>query len=142
VLFTSFCPAISNDAAKKIRRTIRSWRLHLCSGLTLADLARQINPVVRGWINYYGRFYPSELLWALHSINEYLMRWAMRKYKRLRRRPKAAWELVAGAKPRPPGLFAHWPALTQQHHGRWQPDDGRLSRTDLRASGGATAHAD
>jgi len=113
VLFTSFCPAISNDAAKKIRRTIRSWRLHLCSGLTLADLARQINSVVRGWINYYGRFYPSELLWALHSINEYLMRWAMRKYKRLRRRPKAAWELVAGAKQRQPGLFAHWPALAQ-----------------------------
>jgi group II intron reverse transcriptase/maturase len=113
VLFTSFCPAISDDAAKKIRRTIRSWRLHLCSGLTLTDLARQINPVVRGWINYYGRFYPSELSRALYSINEYLMRWAMRKYKRLRRRPKAAWELVAGAKQRQPGLFAHWPAHAQ-----------------------------
>jgi RNA-directed DNA polymerase len=113
VLFTSFCPAISEDSAKKIRRTIRRWRLHLRSGFALADLARQINPVVRGWINYYGRFYPSELLRALYSINEYLMRWAMRKYKRLRRRPRAAWELVFAAKQRQPGLFAHWPAPAQ-----------------------------
>jgi RNA-directed DNA polymerase len=117
VLFTSFCPAISNDAAKKIRRTIRSWRLHLRSGLTLAELARQINPVVRGWINYYGRFYPSELTRALYSINEYLMRWAIRKYKRLRRRPKTAWELVEAAKQRQPGLFAHWPAHAQPQAG-------------------------
>lgn len=50
---------------------------------------------------------------ALYSINEYLMRWAMRKYKRLRRRPKAAWELVAGAKQRQPSLFGHWPAHAQ-----------------------------
>lgn len=54
-LFVSFLPAISDDAAKKIRRTIKRWRLHLWSGRTLTDLAGEINPVVRGWINYYGR---------------------------------------------------------------------------------------
>jgi RNA-directed DNA polymerase len=86
-LFVSFCPAFSDDAAKAIRRTIRRWRLHLQSSLSLADLTRSINPIVRGWINYYGRFYPTELLRSLDRINEYLMRWAMRKYKRLRRRP-------------------------------------------------------
>jgi RNA-directed DNA polymerase len=107
-VFVSFCPAISDDAAKAIRRTIRRWRLHLQSGLALADLARSINVTVRGWINYYGRFYPSELLRSLDRINEYLMRWAMRKYKRLCRRPRAAWELVASARKRQPQLFAHW----------------------------------
>ena len=107
-LFVSFCPAISNDAAKAIRRTIKCWRLHLQSGATLADLARSINPIVRGWINYYGRFYGSRLLRSLDRINEYLMRWAMRKYKRLRRRPRWAWELVAAAHKRQPELFAHW----------------------------------
>ena len=50
---------------------------------------------MRGWINYYGRFYRSELIRSLRRINEYLMRWAMRKYKRLRRRPQRAWDLVA-----------------------------------------------
>jgi RNA-directed DNA polymerase len=107
-LFVSFCPAVSDDAAKAIRWTIRRWRLHLRSGQSLAELARSINVTVRGWINYYGRFYSSELLRSLDRINEYLVRWAMRKYKRLRRRPRAAWELVASARKRQPQLFAHW----------------------------------
>jgi group II intron reverse transcriptase/maturase len=109
-LFVSFSPAISGDAAKAIRQAIRRWRLHLQGSLRLADLARQVNPVVRGWINYYGRFYPTELLRSLDRINQYLMRWAMRKYKRLRRHPKVAWKLVASVRKRQPELFAHWTA--------------------------------
>jgi RNA-directed DNA polymerase len=116
-MFVSFCPAISNDAAKAIRHTIRRWRLHLRSGATLSDLARSINTIVRGWINYYGRFYRTELLRTLDRINEYLMRWAMRKYKRLRRRPGRAWDLVAAARQRQPDLFAHWHAGAQPHAG-------------------------
>ena len=61
-MFVSFLPAVADDAAKEIRRTIKRWRLHLWSGETLADLAQEINPIVRGWINYYGGFYPSELI--------------------------------------------------------------------------------
>lgn len=109
-LFVSFCPAISGDAAKAIRRTIRRWRLHLQGSLRLADLARKVNPIVRGWINYYGRIYPTELLRFLDRINQYLMRWAMRKHKRLRRHPKVAWQLVASVRKRQPELFAHWQA--------------------------------
>jgi len=112
-MFVSFCPAISNEAAKAIRRTIRRWRLHLRSSVTLSDLARSINVIVRGWINYYGRFYRTELLRTLDRINDYLMRWAMRKYRRLRRRPGRAWELMAAARQRQPDLFAHWHAGAQ-----------------------------
>jgi RNA-directed DNA polymerase len=108
--FVSFSPAICDDAAKKVRRTIRRWRLHLWSSNTLADLAHEINPIVRGWIGYYGRFYPSELLRSLRRIDEYLVRWAMQKYKRLRRRPRRAGELLASVARREPGLFAHWQA--------------------------------
>ena len=108
--FVSFCPAVSDAAAKVIRSTIRRWRLHLRSGLTLTELARSINPIVQGWINYYGRFYRSWLLRSLDRINQYLMRWAMRKYKRIRRRPKAAWKLVVSTRERDPELFAHWRA--------------------------------
>jgi RNA-directed DNA polymerase len=108
--FVSFSPAICDDAAKKVRRTIRRWRLHLWSSNTLADLAHEINPIVRGWIGYYGRFYPSELLRSLRRIDDYLVRWAMQKYKRLRRRPRRAGELLASVARREPGLFAHWQA--------------------------------
>jgi hypothetical protein len=89
-------------------RLIRSWRLHLRSGSTLADLAREVNAVVRGWINYYGRFRPSELHTSLNRINDYLVRWIMQKYKRYRRKRARAWEALGKAARLYPGLFAHW----------------------------------
>ncbi len=114
--FVSFCPAVSDDAVKAIGRTIRRWRLHLRSGHTLADLAREINPIVRGWINYYGRFYRSKLIsLLLRRIDEYLVRWAMRKYKRLRGRPQRAWRFLATVARREPALFAHWQAGRAAH---------------------------
>ncbi len=106
--FFSFNPALSDEAAKRIRAQIRSWRLHLRSGSTLQDLAREVNPIVRGWINYYGRFYRSALVPSLNSINRYLVRWAMQKYKRLRRRRRRARQRLVLTARFEPGLFAHW----------------------------------
>jgi RNA-directed DNA polymerase len=107
--FVNFLPAVSADARKQMGREIRRWRLHRWSGKTLTDLARSINAIVRGWINFYGRFYRSELVRFLRRINDYLVRWATRKYKRLRRRPAKARRLLADVYRREPGLFAHWP---------------------------------
>ena len=107
-LFTSFCPAISDEAAKAIRRQIKRWRLHLHSGMTLTELAHEINPIVRGWINYYGRFYRSWLIRSLRRIDDYLVRWAMRKYTRLRGKLSRAWDLLHAVQRREPQLFAHW----------------------------------
>jgi len=107
-LFVSFSPAVSDEAAKAIRQATKRWRLHLWSEVTLADLARFCNPIVRGWINYYGRFYPSALIRSLRHINDYLVRWAMRKYKRLRGRAGRARRFLASLAQREPTLFAHW----------------------------------
>jgi RNA-directed DNA polymerase len=107
-LFVSFCPAVSGDAAKAMRRSIKRWRLNLRSGKPLDDLAQEINPTVRGWINFYGRFYRSELVSLLENINEHLARWAMRKFKRSRGRPRRARRLLAVIAAREPALFAHW----------------------------------
>ncbi|HZK49337.1 MAG TPA: group II intron reverse transcriptase/maturase [Thermoleophilia bacterium] len=111
-LFCSFLPAVSDEAAKQIRRTIRRWRLHLWSGTPLTKIARACNAVVRGWINYYGRFYPTRLIESLQCIDKYLVRWAMQKYKRLRGHHKRAWKFLADVCAREPELFAHW-RLTQ-----------------------------
>jgi RNA-directed DNA polymerase len=111
-LFTGFLPAVSDDAAKAIRRTIRKWRLHLWSGTPLTEIAREINMTVRGWINYYGRFYRTKLKQSLQHIDKYLVRWAMQKYKRLRGHHKRAWKFLADVCAREPELFAHW-RLTQ-----------------------------
>ncbi len=106
--FVSFIPAVSDDAAKAIRQRIRHWRLHLRSGSTLSTLAEEVNPIVRGWVTYYGRFYPSRLYSSLRQINVYLVRWAMRKFKRLRGRQLRAWQWLADVYRREPDLFAHW----------------------------------
>ena len=100
-------PAISPKALKEKGQVVRQWRVHLWTGRDLAEIARQINPVVRGWINYYGRFGRTELYPLLQRINTYLMRWAARKYKRLRawKRLKKWWLTVVRRDPR---LFAHW----------------------------------
>ncbi len=107
-LFVSFIPAVSGDAAKRMRRAIKRWRLHLWSGRSLADLAEAINPIVRGWIGYYGRFYRTELIRTLRRINKYLVRWAMRKFKRLRGHLTRTWRFLKAIARREPALFAHW----------------------------------
>jgi RNA-directed DNA polymerase len=75
VTFTSFLPAISKDALNKISAEVRRWRLHRWTGLTLTQVAQQINPIVRGWMQYYGAFYRTALYPLLQRINTYLMRW-------------------------------------------------------------------
>jgi len=105
--FTSFLPAISPEALKAKGADLRSMRIHLRTTWTLDDLARWLNPIVRGWMTYYGRFYRSELEPLLQRVNTYLRRWAGKKYKRLRtyNRFKRWWD---GLIDRQPGLFAQW----------------------------------
>ncbi|NKZ07310.1 group II intron reverse transcriptase/maturase [Actinomadura latina] len=106
-MFVGFQPAVSPDALKQMSRQIRRWRIHMRTGHDLNELAKAINPIVAGWMNYYGRFYRSQLYPLLQRINTYLMRWAGRKYKRLRsyKRFTTWWQ---GILDREPTLFAHW----------------------------------
>jgi hypothetical protein len=110
-VFTSFLPAISKDALKRLSRTVRGWRLHRRTEMSPADIAKMINPVVRGWMRYYGAFYRSALFTLLARINTYLVRWTRKKYQRLRARKKAraAWERATAQAPR---FFAHWDWVT------------------------------
>jgi RNA-directed DNA polymerase len=109
--FVNFSPAVSKPAATKIRREMKRWRLHLRSAIALDDIARLCNPVVRGWINYYGRFYKSALRPVFRQFNHSLTRWAMRKFKRLRRRPRQAQYWLGRVARRAPQMFAHWELL-------------------------------
>ena len=107
VMFTAFVPAISRDALTRISREVRGWRLHRRTGHTLDDLAERIGPIVRGWMNYYGRFFRSQLHPLLKRINSYLVRWARNKYRRLApfKRVKRWWDRLVHRNRR---LFPHW----------------------------------
>ena len=99
----SFFPAMSAKAKKAKGKQIRAWHLNRRSGSDLSGIAEDINPQVRGWINYYGAFYRSELCFIAKRINEHIVRWAMQKFKRLRGKPKQAWAWLIAARQRNPG---------------------------------------
>ena len=109
--FVSFSPAISPEALKAKSDRLREQRIHRHTNLSLNDLARWLNPIIAGWMNYYGRYHRSGLYPLLRRANAYLRRWAAKKYKRLRAytRFKRWW---AGLQQREPDLFTHW---------RWVP---------------------
>lgn len=114
--YTGFLPAVSKDALKRMNEEVRSWRVHLRSTMELEDLAAWINPRVRGWIAYYGRFYRSALQPLLRRINSYLVRWARQKYKRLRsyKKVKKWWDGLTARQPR---MFSHWRITTSFQNG-------------------------
>jgi hypothetical protein len=109
--FLGFNPAVSKDALKKMGARVRAWRLHWRTNSTEHDLARLINPVVRGWMQYYGAFHRSALYPLLTRINAYLMRWSSNKYRRLRSRKRAKTQWIRAVKLRP-RFFAHWAWVT------------------------------
>ena len=106
--FINFSPAVSDKAAKTMRRTMRSWRLHLRSDKALDDLSRMFNPVLYGWINYYGSYYKSALYPILRHLDRSLTRWAVRKFKKLRGHRRRATLWLGRIARQEPNLFAHW----------------------------------
>jgi len=106
-LFSRFLPAMSPVALKARSAELRHMRIHRRTNLTLQDLARWLNPIVAGWMNFYGRFYRSAMEPLLVRVNAYLRRWAKKKYKRLRT-AKAFVPWWRGLIDRQPRLFAQW----------------------------------
>ena len=104
----SFSPAASDLALKAIRQAVRRWTLHERSDKSLDDLARMFNPSIRGWINYYGRYYKSALYPTLRHIDRILARWAHRKFKSVRRHRRRSRQWLERISRRQPGLSAHW----------------------------------
>jgi len=107
-LFISFLPAISAKATKKIREDMRKWRLSSLTHLSLKEVAESINPKLRGWINYYGKFTRSEFRKTVNLVILALERWATRKYKKLKRKPRRARRWLAKIAKEEPSLFCHW----------------------------------
>ena len=99
---------MADKAGKEIRAEIRSWQLHLRSDKSIEDLSRMFNPKIRGWLQYYGRYYRSALYPMMRQLDRSLARWAYRKYKKLRGHKRRAAHWIARISRRDPGLFAHW----------------------------------
>ena len=106
--YTGFLPAVAPGKLTDMSRKAASWRLHRRTIQTLEDLAEDVNPVLRGWLNYFTAFYPSAVIPIGRRMDRHLMRWARWKYKRLERGDKRARAWLKGVRKRSPDLFAHW----------------------------------
>jgi RNA-directed DNA polymerase len=108
VAFTSFLPAVSREKLTDMSRRVASWRLHRRTTLTLDDLAAATNPVLRGWLTYFTRFYPTAVIPLCWRVDRHLVRWARWKYKRLERSDKRARAWLDRVRTRAPDMFVHW----------------------------------
>lgn len=111
VWFTNWLPAVSTKAMKSMNEKMHGWEVLKKTGNTIQEIASKLNPVLRGWINYYGKFYKAELVNFMHIVNVKLATWARRKYKNLRVSEMKAIRWLHGISVRSPDLFAHWSLL-------------------------------
>ena len=106
--FVGFVAAVSQKARKAMSRKIKEWELKKLVPLTLEEIAEEINPQVRGWMNYYGTYYRSAMSPILRQVEMAIARWAMRKYKKLHRKLVTATRWLRSIWRRKPNQFAHW----------------------------------
>ena len=109
--FTNWLPAVSNKSMRSMNEKMRKWDVLKKTTANLQEIAAVINPVLTGWINYYGKFYKAKLVNYMHIVNIKLARWARRKYKNLRASEMKAIRWLHGVTVRQPKLFAHWALL-------------------------------
>jgi RNA-directed DNA polymerase len=107
-VYVNFSPGVSRDALTAMRQAVRGWHLQLMNDKELSDLSNMFGPVLRGWANYYGRFYPSAMRPLWRHVNDYLVRWMQRKYKHLARGVTRAARALGRVAERAPAAFVHW----------------------------------
>ena len=107
-VYVNFSPAVSRDALRTMRQRVRSWHLQLKCDKALSDLSEMFNPVLRGWANYYGRFYASAMNPLWNHVNSYLIRWMQRKYKHLSGHRMRAGQMLGRIAASSRKAFVHW----------------------------------
>jgi len=106
-LFTSFGPQVSAISLQAMRQEIRELNFRRRTQLRLEDIAQQLNPILQGWLNYYGRFCPTAMEPVWRYVNATLLAWTMRKYKRFAGKTRAS-QLIGAIAVQRPKLFVHW----------------------------------
>lgn len=107
-LFMLFVPAISLKRKNRIRKVIKGWLLKNRMEYDFETMAEALNPIIRGWINYYGKFGRQELWDVWRYLHDRLISWVRRKYKRFRSSYGQAFALLRNMKKSQPNLFAYW----------------------------------
>lgn len=108
VSFTNWLPAVSTKSMVSMRGKMKEWRSLKTSGGQIEEIASEINPVVRGWINYYGKYYKTKLKSFMREINLRLVKWARSKYLKVRGSEIKGLRWLKSIYEKQPDLFVHW----------------------------------
>lgn len=106
--FVNFSPAASGKACKAMRQQLLEMGIVRWTALSIEEVARKVNPVVQGWINYYGQYRKTGLHPVLHYLELLLIDWVMRKYKQFKGRQRQASQWLGRVAKREPKMFSHW----------------------------------
>jgi len=107
-MFLGYDCAISRKSEKKISNELRQSKFHLWTGSDITKIAKEFNPKIRGWINYYGKFWKFKLMRIFRIFHWRLIKWAVYRYKRFRRSMQKAGRWIRQLAKSYPGLFVHW----------------------------------
>lgn len=108
VSFTNFLPAVSRKSMRSMREKMNRWQTLKTAGCQIEDIAAEINPVVKGWINYYGKFYKTKLKDFMRTINLKIVKWVRSKYLKVRPSVLKGLHWLKSISDKQPKLFAHW----------------------------------
>ena len=107
----NFIASVSKTSSKSFRDKIKAMEVHKRTGCKIDIIAEILNPLIRGWMNYFGKFNPSAMKGTLQCIDRRLVKWAMCKYKNFRGKRGRAEKWLCTVRQREPKLFAHWSNL-------------------------------
>jgi len=107
-LFLGFDCAISIGSRKRIADKLGELAIEKLSFRSIVGIAQYLNPRIRGWINYYGKFRPSELHKIFRLLESRLVRWARKRYKRYKTSLTKAFKWLKRIRVQFPYLFYHW----------------------------------
>ena len=106
--FTNWLPAVSARSMSSMRAKMKQWNMLRMAGCQIEEIAAEINPVIRGWINYYGKFYSSKMRSFLREVNLRIVKWARTKYLKVRPSVIKGLQWLKSISQKQPNLFAHW----------------------------------
>lgn len=107
----NFIASVSKASSKNFREKIRAMEIHKKTGCKIDIIAEMLNPLIQGWMNYFGKFNASAMKQTLQCIERRIVKWAMCKYKNFRGRRRRAEKWLCVVRKREPKLFTHWSIL-------------------------------
>ena len=107
-LFIGYDCAISISSRKQIADKLEALNENKLTFKSIVGVAQYLNPMIRGWINYYGKFKMYELTKVFRLLSRRLVWWARKRYKRYKTSIRKAYNWLTNVRKQYPTLFYHW----------------------------------